>query len=67
MRRDVKIGMALGAIVPDVLAHLHAAELANDPGTQQKTDKKSRQAGINGPKGNVSEYIKYRQCRVQWI
>jgi hypothetical protein len=59
--------MTLGTIITDVLPHLHAAELSNDPRPQQKTNKKGRQAGINGPKGNVSKYIKYRQRRMQWI
>jgi hypothetical protein len=59
--------MTLGAIITDVLFHLHTAELSNDPRSQQKTDKKGRQAGINGPKGNVSKYIKDRQRRMQWV
>jgi hypothetical protein len=50
--------MAFRAVITNVLLHLHGAEFANDPRPQQKADKKGCQAGINGPKRNVTKYIK---------
>jgi len=49
---------------PDVLADLEAPQPADGPGSQQKTDQKRRQAGIDGPKRNVAKYVKNRQRRM---
>jgi hypothetical protein len=50
--------MSLGTVVPDVLTNLHGGQFADHPRSQEKTDEKSRQAGINRPKRNVTKYVK---------
>jgi hypothetical protein len=59
--------MRLGAVIPDVLPDLHFPQFADHPGSQQKADKKGRQAGVNGPERNVTEYVKYRKRRMQRV
>jgi hypothetical protein len=50
-----------------ILTDLQVPQFPDDPGPQQKTDEKGRQTGINGPEGDITEYIEKRKAGMQRI
>ena len=59
--------MGLGAVFLDDLSNLKSGQAFDGPGTQQKTKGEGGKPPINGSEGDVPEYIKKRNIRVEWI